>query len=103
MNKIINKFLLSGDKFVPRMHLRQTGFTYNTWGRFTKIKKRIQKFKETWNLQYFSQKELDKAWFEYDMAYGNFKDLPRRTTSNQLLESGKTKSTLIFCRQYFGY
>ena len=99
------------------------------------------------------------------MAYGNFKDLPRRTTSekilrdkafsitknskyngyqrglasmvynffdknqtsltdksdvsdaakyeimsnqlknytNQLLESGKTKITLIFCRQYFGY
>ena len=53
MNKIINKFLLSGDKFMPRMHLRQVGFTNSTWGRFTKIK-------ETGNLQYFSRHGLWK-------------------------------------------
>ena len=28
MNEIINKFLVAGDKFMPEMHLRQTGFTY---------------------------------------------------------------------------
>ena len=60
MNKIINKFLLSGDKFMPRMHLRQAGFTNSTWGRFTKIKERIQKFKETGKLQYFSRHGLWK-------------------------------------------
>ena len=27
MNKIINKFLLAGDKFMPELHLRQPGLT----------------------------------------------------------------------------
>ena len=26
MNKIVNKFLLVGDKFMPEMHLKQPGF-----------------------------------------------------------------------------
>ena len=29
MNKIVNKFLLAGYKFMPKMHLKQPGFTYN--------------------------------------------------------------------------
>ena len=29
MNEIANKFLLAGDKFMPEMHLRQSGFTYS--------------------------------------------------------------------------
>ena len=29
MNKIVNKFLLAGDKFMPEMHLRQPGITYS--------------------------------------------------------------------------
>ena len=32
MNKIINKFLLTGDKFMPDLHLRQPGFTYSPCG-----------------------------------------------------------------------
>ena len=44
MNKIIYKFLLVGDKFMPVMHLRQPGFTYSAYGPFTKNKKRIEKF-----------------------------------------------------------
>ena len=36
MNETVNKFLLVGDKFMPEMHLKQTGFTYNTCGPFTK-------------------------------------------------------------------
>ena len=28
MNEIFNKFLLAGDKFMPKMHFRQPGFTY---------------------------------------------------------------------------
>ena len=47
MNKIVNKFLLAGDKFMPEMHLKQPGFTYSACGPFTKNKERIQKFKET--------------------------------------------------------
>ena len=29
MNNIINKFLLAGDKFMPKMHLRQPPFVYS--------------------------------------------------------------------------
>ena len=29
MNQIVNKLLLAGDKFMPEMHLRQPGYTYN--------------------------------------------------------------------------
>ena len=46
MNKIINKFLFTGDTFMPEMHLRQPGFTYSACGPFTKNKERIQKIKK---------------------------------------------------------
>ena len=49
MNKIINKFSLAGDKFMPEMHIRQHEFTYSACGPFTKNKQRIQKFKEKGN------------------------------------------------------
>ena len=29
MNKVINKFLLAGDKFMPEMHLKQPRFDLN--------------------------------------------------------------------------
>ena len=46
MNEIINRFLLARDKFMPVIHLRQTGFTYSAYGSFTKNKEQIQKFKQ---------------------------------------------------------
>ena len=52
MNKIINKFLLAGDKIMPEMHLRQPGFTYTASGPFTKNKEIIQKFKQTEDSRY---------------------------------------------------
>ena len=78
-------FLLAGDKFIPEMHLRQPGFTYSACGTFTKNKERIQKFKETGDSRYIYQNELDKACFQHDMAYGDFKDLTRRTASDKIL------------------
>ena len=39
--------MLSGDKFMPQIHLRRSGFTYSACGPFTKSKNGIQKFKET--------------------------------------------------------
>ena len=39
MNVIVNKLLFAGDKFMPEMHLRQSGFTYNACGPFTKTRK----------------------------------------------------------------
>ena len=34
---------------------------------------------------YIYKSELDKACFQHDMAYGNFKDLKRRTFSDKVL------------------
>ena len=84
-NEIVNKFLLAGVKFIPEMHLKQPGFTYSACGPFTKNKERIQKFKETGDTSYIYKNELDKACFQHDMAYGDFKDIARRTASDKVL------------------
>ena len=52
-----------------------------------KNKERIQKFKETGETKYINRNELDKAFLQYDMAYGDFKDLARRTASDKVLRS----------------
>ena len=85
MNEIVNKFLLAGDKFMPEMHLKQPGFTYSACGPLTKNKERIQKFKETGDTNYIYKSELDKACFQHNMAYGDFKDLARKTVSDKVL------------------
>ena len=86
MNKFVNKFLLTGDKFMPELHLRQTGFTYSACGSFTKHRKRIQKFRETRNLNYIYKNELDKACFDHDAAYSDIIDLAKRTFSDKILK-----------------
>ena len=70
---------------MPEMHLREPGFTYIACGPFRKNKERIQKFKETGDSRHIYQNELDKACFQNDMVYGNFKDLTRRTASGKIL------------------
>ena len=50
-----------------------------------KIKERMQKFKETGDSRYIYQNELDKTCFQDDMAYRDFKDLTRRTASDEIL------------------
>ena len=47
--------------------------------------KRIQKFKKTGDTDYIDKNELDKACFQHDMAYRDFKDLKRRTFSDKVL------------------
>ena len=73
------------------MHLRQSGFTY-ACGPFTKNRERIQKFKETGHSPYICQNELDKVCSQQDMAYGDFKDLSRKTASDKILHN-KTFNT----------
>ena len=87
MNEIVNTFLLAGDKFMPEMHLKQLGFTYSACGQFTKNKERIQKFKKTGDTSYMYKNEFDKACFQHDMAYRDFKDLKRRTASDKVLRN----------------
>ena len=57
----------------------------NEIGPLTKNKERIQKFKETGDTNYIYKNELDKACFQHDMPYGDFKDLARRTASDKVL------------------
>ena len=85
MNKIVKKFLLAGDKFMPEMYLRQPVFTYSACGSFIKNKERIQNIKEAGDSWYIYQNELDKASFQHDIVYGDFKELTRRTVSDKIL------------------
>ena len=78
MNEIVNKFLLVRDKLMPELNLKQPGFTYSACGPFTKNKERMEKF--------IYKNELDKAYFQHDMAYGKSKDLIKRTQSDKVLK-----------------
>ena len=67
------------------MHLRKPGFTYSPCGPFTKNKERIQELEKTGDSRDIYQNELDKACFQRDMAYGDFKDSTKRTVSDKIL------------------
>ena len=83
----------------PKEGLRQPA--YGACGTFTKNKERIQKFKETRDSQYIYQNEVNKACFQHDMAYGDFKDLNRRTASNKTLRDDRLNIGKIL--KYGGY
>ena len=94
----MNKFLLAGDKCIPGMHLR---FTYSTCEPFTENKERIQKFTETKDSRYIYQNQLDKVYFQLDMTYVGFKDLTRRTASDEIL--GDETFSIAKISKYHGY
>ena len=75
-NSIINKFLLAGDKFMPKLHLvNPIVKKYSACGPFTKHTQRIQGFLNTGKLSYIYKNDLDKACFRHSKAYNKFKDL----------------------------
>ena len=84
MNETVNNFILASDKFMHEMHLKQPGFTYSACGPFIKNKERIEKFMQTGNTEFLYRNELDKACFQHDMAYGQSKDLAKRTQSDKV-------------------
>ena len=84
MNDIVNKFLLAGDNFMLKMHLKQPGFTYSACEPFTKNKVRIEKFMQTGNTDFIYRNDLDKACFQHDMAYGKSKHLIKITQSDKI-------------------
>ena len=93
MNKIVNKFLLACDKLMPEMHLKQPGFTYSACGPLTRNKKRIEKFMQRGNTEFIYMNELEKACFQHDVdAYGNPKDLAKRTQSDKVLRDKTFKN-----------
>ena len=44
----------------------------------------MQKIKDTGEWRYIYSNKLDKPCFQHDMAYGDFKDLATRTTSDKI-------------------
>ena len=58
MSETVNKFLFTGGKFMPKLHLRQPRFTYSSCGPFTENRERIKNFKETGDS---NSNELDKS------------------------------------------
>ena len=92
MNKIKKQLQLAGKKIMPKMHLTQTGFTYNV---LTKQPKNEEKNpKETRVPKYIYQNKLNKACFHHDMASGGFiKNLPRKTIANIVLRVKAIKIT----------
>ena len=70
---------------MPEMHVKQPGFTYSTCGPFTKNKERIEKFMQTGNTDFIYKNELDKAYFQHNMAYGKSNDLTKTTQSDNVL------------------
>ena len=46
MNKIINTFLLAGDKFMPEMHLRQQGLLIVPVDHLLRLKKEFKNLKK---------------------------------------------------------
>ena len=86
---------------MPELHLRQPEFTYSACGPFTKNKIKTQKFKATGDPSHIYRNELDKACFQSDISCEDFKDLPRRTTSDKVL---RDKALKIACNtEYDGY
>ena len=86
MNKVINTFLLAGDKSMPEMHLRQPQFVYSACGPFTRHKERIKEFKRTGDTRYIYRNELDKACFQHNSSYADHKDLINRTEADKVLK-----------------
>ena len=72
---------MTGNKFMPELHLKQPGFTYSACVSFTKHHERTQKFRETVNFKHLYKNESDKTCFAHDAVYSDSKDkdLAKRT------------------------
>ena len=63
MNEIVNKYLLSREKFMPEFHLKQPDFTHSACGPFTKNKERIEKICRLEMQILFTEMNLIRAIF----------------------------------------
>ena len=87
MNEIVNKFLLTRDKFMSERHFRQPGFTYSAFGPLTINKEIIQKFKETGYSQTSIEANQIRLIFKMTWLMKILKDLTRRIASDEILHN----------------
>ena len=75
------------------------GGSFGSWlgnlGKKALNKERAQRFKETGDSRYIYSNKIDKACFQHDMAYRDFKDLTRRTDSDKILHDKAFDSAKI--------
>ena len=76
---------------MPEIHLRLPAFTHSACAPFTKKTERMQNIKKTGDSKYFCQNKLDKACFENDIGYGDFKE--EQVATDKLL--GDKASTIL--------
>ena len=88
-------------QYMPKLHLKQPGFTYSAFETFTKNRERIQKFTETGNLKHLYRNQFDKACFDHDAAYSDSKDFAERPILDKILKGRAYK--LAISRNYDGY
>ena len=72
---------------MPKLPLKQPGFTYSAFGPFLKHCERLKKF--------------DKSCFAHDALYSDSKDLAKRTNSDKILKDRAYE--IVRNRKYFGY
>ena len=96
MNEVVNKYLLTGDKSMPELHLRQRRFIYSACGPFTKHCKRILNLKKTSDFN-----KLDKACLTHDAVYVDSKYLAKMTVSDKVLKGRAYEIALN--SKYVGY
>ena len=84
MSKIINKFSLTWDEFIPELYLKQPRFTYSACGQFIKHPERIKKVREADSLKHLYRNELDKVYFAHDATYSDSKHLARGPISGTI-------------------
>ena len=70
MNEIVNRFLLTGETFMPEIHLRRPGLTYSVCGPFTLEKERTQKSKETGICDIFIKTNYVNIVFDITLLMG---------------------------------
>ena len=81
---------------MSEMHPRQSRFMQNTRLQVTENKTRKQKLEKknkTGDSRYIYRNELGKDYFQYDMAYGDFTNLSRRTVSDKVIRDWAFKIT----------
>ena len=88
MNKIISKFLLTRDKFMSELHLKQLVFIYSARELFTNQCKRNQKFRETGNLKHLYRDKLVQVCFAHDATQSDSKDIGKRNILDKILKDG---------------
>ena len=86
---------------MPEMHLKQPDFTYRACGPFTKKQRKNWKFYANWKYKFIYKNDLDKAFFQHDMAYGKTKNLVKRTQSDKFLKNKAFK--ILSDPKYDGY